>query len=466
MMPYPRSGLLGLFAASGLASLMFPEETQAAVYARDGRRLLELLNRAAVGALSKTEPPFVFQQRLPKSVFEAARNDNKAFNTRRFAASMDDIIHYWSSRNTHMTNEEIEDLVESFVTGNARFYVRANKPYAESLAVLGEHSGGRGSLRPSPEYTYLHQVNPLDNKRLLKMRSRVWGTPDGSAVHPTTSHSSKGGATQRAFSADGVPYDANIADTATHGKPQKVLGAGVPASSGNTDPAAAAAPAPGNIQAAAPSAALWWDSPWHDLAQNTFAPYGGLDDPLAGYAVMPSQAPWATQSPVEQGHEIFQDPTLSDPEIISQKIRSAFDAQKADTALAQNPPQANTPDSTPETAPSWWDNAKRPLALGVRNLLEGGGRGASVGLGDPGRVVADWMNLPKPETDFEKNVSALVSGAAEALPMLGGGAGLARWAASPVTRGAGSTLAGSPWESMAAGGLLNLFSRESCPQEP
>ena len=85
-----------------------------------------------------------------------------------------------------MSNEEIEDLVESLTTGKDRFYVRANKPYAGNVANLGNMTGGRGALRPSEEFTYLHQVNPISNKRLLKMKSRAWETPDGSAFHPLT----------------------------------------------------------------------------------------------------------------------------------------------------------------------------------------------------------------------------------------------------------------------------------------
>ena len=53
-------------------------------------------------------------------------------------------------------------------------------------------------------------MNPVNNKRLLKMKSRSWETPDGSAFHPDTSHSPEGGATQRALSADGVSTESNM----------------------------------------------------------------------------------------------------------------------------------------------------------------------------------------------------------------------------------------------------------------
>lgn len=115
-----------------------------------------------------------------------------------------------------MPHEEIEDLVEAPVTGKDRFYVRANKPYVESVAALGKGTGGRGSLRPSEEFTYLHQVNPINNKRLLNMKSRTWGTPDGSAFHPVANETSPllERPTQRAISADGVPDDFTLSETA------------------------------------------------------------------------------------------------------------------------------------------------------------------------------------------------------------------------------------------------------------
>ena len=203
-------GLLPLFAAGGAAATLSLDEAEAAVYSKDGRRLLNLLDNASKGALPTNEPVFEFQERLPKDIFKAAKEDNDAFHTRSLAADRNDIQHYWNARRGHMSNEEIEDLVESLTTGQDRFYVRANKPYAESVGALGSSTGGRGALRPSEEFTYLHQVNPLSNKRLLKMKSRSWETPDGSAFHPDTSHSPEGGATQRAFSADGVSDDSNI----------------------------------------------------------------------------------------------------------------------------------------------------------------------------------------------------------------------------------------------------------------
>ena len=92
--------------------------------------------------------------------------------------------------------------------GGRNVYGRANETCAESVGTWGSISGDWGF--PSEEITCLHQVHPVNNKRLLKMKSRFWETPDGSAFHPHTSHSPEGGATQQALSADGVSIESNI----------------------------------------------------------------------------------------------------------------------------------------------------------------------------------------------------------------------------------------------------------------
>ena len=231
-------GLLGLMTG---AAAVTPDEAEAAVYSKDGRRLLNLLDKASKGALPMTEPVFEFQERLPKDIFKAAREENGAFRSRKLAATGKDIQHYWDARHGHMSNEEIEDLVESLTTGKDRFYVRANKPYAESVGTLGNVSGGRGSLRPSEERTYLHQVNPINNKRLLNMKSRSWGTPDGSAFHPLTDTQNMHGIRSERVSADGVPDGSIISETAALRKGLPLLFAGG---------AGTAALAPGEAQAA------------------------------------------------------------------------------------------------------------------------------------------------------------------------------------------------------------------------
>ena len=353
-----RKGLLPLFAAGGAAAMLSPDEAEAAVYSKDGRRLLNLLDKAAKGALPMHEPVFEFQERLPKKVFKAAKEDNGAFHTRKLAADRNDIQHYWNARHGQLSNEEIEDLVEALVTGKDRFYVRANKPYVESVAALGKGTGGRGSLRPSEEFTYLHQVNPINNKRLLNMKSRTWGTPDGSAFHPVANETSPllERPTQRAISADGVPDDFTLSETAMPRKGAPLLLMGD------------AALAPWEAQAAERK-----ERTWREAWQDTF------------------------------------------------------------------------------------DEISRGLGLGTRNALEGLGRGVTFGLSDPGKTISDFFDLPVPETELEKKMAFFEGGAAEAVPMILGGAGMAKMAASPVVRGVGRELSSTPGRDIALGGLLSWF---------
>lgn len=105
----------------------------------------------------------------------------------------------------------MEDLVEALVTGKDRFYVRANKPYVESVAALGKGlfaSFGRIHLSPPGE--------PHKQEAAPQRKSRTWGTPDGSAFHPVANETSPlwERPTQRAISADGVPDDFTLSETA------------------------------------------------------------------------------------------------------------------------------------------------------------------------------------------------------------------------------------------------------------
>ena len=59
-------------------------------------------------------------------------------------------------------------------------YGRANETCAESVGTWGSISGDWGF--PSEEIKCLHQVHPVNNKRLLRMKSRFWETPDGAAI--------------------------------------------------------------------------------------------------------------------------------------------------------------------------------------------------------------------------------------------------------------------------------------------
>lgn len=108
-------------------------------------------------------------------------------------------------------------------------------------------------------------------------------------------------------------------------------------------------------------------------------------------------------------------------------------------------------------APAAWNEFRRGLGVGTRNIITGLGRGATLGMGDPGAAASDWMGLPEAKSSLEKNIAALSTGALKALPMALGGAGAARMAASPVVRGVGASLASSPAADMTLGGLLNLF---------
>lgn len=101
-----------------------------------------------------------------------------------------------------------------------------------------------------------------------------------------------------------------------------------------------------------------------------------------------------------------------------------------------------------------WEGAGRHLGLGLRSVLEGGGRAISAGMGDPGRVMSDWMELPKPDGDMERILAGAISGTAEAMTGAAGGAGLARKALSPLWRGVGQALADAPGTSAFLGGPL------------
>ena len=207
------------------------------------------------------------------------------------------------------------------------------------------------------------------------MKSRSWGTPDGSAFHPLTDTQNMHGIRSERVSADGVPDDSNIPEIDALRKGLLPLFAGG---------AGAAALAPGEAQAAEP------EGTWRD------------------------------------------------------------------------------------TASALWDEFKRGLGLGTRNVLEGLGDipdtflnqpinavgrlfGYDPGLVNPGKGIADAMGLPVPVTDLEKNMALWESGAASALPMIVGGAGVAKMAASPVVRGVGRERSATPRRDIVISGLLSRF---------
>ena len=95
--------------------------------------------------------------------------------------------------------------------------------------------------------------------------------------------------------------------------------------------------------------------------------------------------------------------------------------------------RAATPDTPKgEEEPSFVERAGRSLGLGTRNVLEGLGRGASLGLADPGGVISDMLDLPRAETRGERARGAFIEGASGAIPTLGAGAALTSAKAIPA----------------------------------
>ena len=337
----------GLVAGAGLgASALAPQDAEGAVYSKDGRRLLNLLDNASKGALPTNEPLFEFQERLPKQVFANAKANGGDLKTRHLAATRNNIQHYWNERHSHMSNEQIEDLVESLVTGQQRFYVKANEPYAQSIAVLGpEKTGVRGSLAPAGNYTFLHQVNPLSNKRLLKMKS-LSETPDGSAVHPLAHISSGERPTQQAISADGISK-INIADFSVPAKvklPTAAIGTGI-----------------GAGLTLAPGEALGWGPGGLRTAELRPGEYGADRT--------------GELHPSDIGGNITGDLRFSGA-LPSAENMNSFTAQAGDLV--------------------------RQAGLGARGVLEGLGAGLTLGLSDPGRGLADLAGLPSPKNSTEQ----------------------------------------------------------------
>lgn len=119
-----------------------------------------------------------------------------------------------------------------------------------------------------------------------------------------------------------------------------------------------------------------------------------------------------------------------------------------------------TPEEAGADAPfssDFWPAMARQFGLGTRGVIEGLGTGATLGFGDPGRVIADAIGLPSPETDIERQRVGLNAGVTDALTTFAGGVGAAKMAANPVVRGVGMELADKPLLGAGIGGLLGLL---------
>ncbi|MDY2666964.1 hypothetical protein [Desulfovibrio sp.] len=110
---------------------------------------------------------------------------------------------------------------------------------------------------------------------------------------------------------------------------------------------------------------------------------------------------------------------------------------------------AMTPDKPRGDEKSWGERAAHSLGVGTRDVLEGVGEIAGMfvtpfanaaswalgGRGDefrnPGSAAADWMGLPKAESDSEKLASAAIRGGAGAIGSVGLGAAPAVAKAAP-----------------------------------
>lgn len=196
-------GLIPLIGGGALTLALPQDEAEAAaVYSKDGRRLLDLLNKAADGTLKKSEPVFKYYGEIPEDVIKSLQKEDSNFVSKKLASEENDIWHYWNKRHNAMTNEQIEDAIEALTTGTKRYHTKGNPPYENGIGVITEGKAYNGSLLPGIEYTRIYQVNPLNEKRLLAKTKSLSSSTDGSAVHPVATPSNDGVLPQRAISAD------------------------------------------------------------------------------------------------------------------------------------------------------------------------------------------------------------------------------------------------------------------------
>ena len=343
-------GLIPAVGAGGLLGLMGPEEAEAGpVYSKDGRRLLDLLDKAAKGELTPDEPPMEYPAKLPDGLLKSYQADDPRFVSESLGSSEGDIFHYWNDHNRHMTNEQIEDAMHAILYADERFHTKGNPPWTEGLGAVRDGKGYNASLYPGEQFTGIYQLNPINEKRLLKkMKSLEMGTPDESAGHPIVARPDGRDVRSERVSADGVRNEVTIPDSL---KTSKAI---IPLTVGGV------------------------------LVPRTAEADGSRDS-------------------------------------------------------------------------GFWPEMARQFGLGTRGVIEGLGTGATLGFGDPGKVISDWIGLPVPQTDIERKRVGLNAGVTDALTTFAGGAGAAKMAANPVIRGVGMELADKPLLGVGIGGLLGLL---------
>lgn len=292
-------GLLPLFAAGGAAAALAPDEAEAAVYSKDGRRLLDLLNKAASGTLDISEPPLEYHGVIPKDVFDSIRGKNPSFTSPRLGSYEDDIFHYWNAHHNHMSNEEIENAVELITNGAERYHTKGNEPYPVGIGAIGDHKAYNASLKPGEEFTRVYQINPIKKKRLLKKIEEPsgnagWRSNTEEPSIPSSNSVEKTGLRSEHISADGVSDDSHIPAIETMRKGMLPLFAG----------GTAAALAPGEASASVPAEQYRWpadepgyvnrepglETPLVDVADFAVAPIGAAT--VAGRAASAAAEPF------------------------------------------------------------------------------------------------------------------------------------------------------------------------------
>lgn len=215
--------------AGGMLALLDADEAEAApaVYGKDGRRLLGLLDKAADGTLTPDEPPLAYPAKMPDGLLKSYQADDPRFVSDDLGSTEGDVFHYWKDHHGHMTNEQIEDAMWAVLYGDNRFHTKGNLPYPEGLGSIHEGKGYNASLYPGEQFTGIYQLNPINEKRLLKkMKSLEMGTPDESAGHPIVARPEGRDVRSERVSADGVHDEANIPHFSTASKAMIPLVAG------------------------------------------------------------------------------------------------------------------------------------------------------------------------------------------------------------------------------------------------